>query len=52
MNVVGICKSQEIFGVSQRTMRSRLFPVSLPGEETNWLKELRDDSIRTWAELR
>ncbi|KAK4721276.1 hypothetical protein R3W88_011509 [Solanum pinnatisectum] len=33
MNFVAICKSQEILGVSQTTMRLRLFPLSLTGEE-------------------
>ncbi|XP_049375590.1 uncharacterized protein LOC125840657 [Solanum verrucosum] len=31
-------------------MRLRLFSLSLTGEATNWLNELPDDSIRTWAE--
>ncbi|KAH0700824.1 hypothetical protein KY284_015039 [Solanum tuberosum] len=38
--------------VSQTTMRLRLFLLSLTGEATNWLNELPDDSIRTWAELK
>ncbi|XP_015166978.1 uncharacterized protein [Solanum tuberosum] len=51
MNFVAICKSQEILGVNQTTMRLRLFPLSLTGEATNWLNEMLDDSIRTWNEL-
>jgi len=52
MNFVGIYKSQEIPGVSQTTMRLRLFPLSLTGEATNWLNETHDDSIKTWTELK
>jgi len=51
MNFVAICKSQEISGVNQTSMRLRLFPLSLTGEATNWLNEMLDDSIRTWTEL-
>ncbi|KAK4716309.1 hypothetical protein R3W88_014647 [Solanum pinnatisectum] len=39
MNFVSICKSQEIPGVSQTTMRLRFFPLSLTREATNWLNE-------------
>ncbi|KAH0722910.1 hypothetical protein KY289_005954 [Solanum tuberosum] len=45
MNFVAICKSDEISGVNQTTMRLRLFPLSLTGEATNWLNEMPDDSI-------
>ncbi|XP_049354638.1 uncharacterized protein LOC125819190 [Solanum verrucosum] len=33
-------------------MRLRLFPLSLTGEQTNWLNEILDDSITTWMELK
>ncbi|KAK4721397.1 hypothetical protein R3W88_011630 [Solanum pinnatisectum] len=52
MNFVGICKSQEIRGVSRASMRLRLFPLSLTGEVTNWLNEMPIGSIRTWIELK
>ncbi|KAK4721465.1 hypothetical protein R3W88_011698 [Solanum pinnatisectum] len=52
MNFLAICKSQEIPGVNQTSMRLRLFPLSLTGEATNWLNEMPDDSIRTWTELK
>ncbi|KAH0661284.1 hypothetical protein KY284_026215 [Solanum tuberosum] len=52
MNFVAICKSQEIPGVNQTTMRLRMFPLSLTGEATNWMNEMLEDSIRTWIELK
>ncbi|KAK4709999.1 hypothetical protein R3W88_004512 [Solanum pinnatisectum] len=39
MNFVAICKSQEISGVNQTTMRLRLFPLSLTGEASNWFSQ-------------
>ncbi|KAH0737911.1 hypothetical protein KY290_036616 [Solanum tuberosum] len=47
MNFVAICKSQEIPGISQTTMRLRLFTLSLTGEATNWLNEIPVESIRS-----
>ncbi|KAH0693055.1 hypothetical protein KY285_020152 [Solanum tuberosum] len=52
MNFVAICKSQEIPGANQTTMRLRLFPLSITGKATNWLNEIPDDSIQTWNELK
>ncbi|KAK4706510.1 hypothetical protein R3W88_033927 [Solanum pinnatisectum] len=52
MNFVVMCKSQEIPGVSQTTMRLRLFTLSLTEKATNWLNEMPNDSIRTWTKLK
>ncbi|KAK4709887.1 hypothetical protein R3W88_004400 [Solanum pinnatisectum] len=35
-----------------KAMRLGLFPLSLIGEETNWLNEMPNDSIRTWNDLK
>ncbi|KAH0698457.1 hypothetical protein KY284_012672 [Solanum tuberosum] len=51
MNFVLICKSQQIPGVSQTTMRLRLFLLFLIREAINWLNKMPDDSIRTWTGL-
>lgn len=52
MNFVGICKSQGISGNNQTAMRLGRFSLSLTREETNWMNQMLDDSIRTWSELK
>lgn len=52
MNFVGIYNALQNPGVNLTAMRLRIFSLSITGEATNLLKEMLDDSIRIWGELK
>lgn len=52
INFMGIFKAYKLPVVTQDAIRLWLFPFSLKGESTLWLKELPNDLIITWRELK
>ena len=52
VNFISICKSFDNLRVRKNTIRLRLFPLPLSGEEMIWLNELTPDSITNWRQLK
>jgi len=50
-NFVEICSPYSLKGISEESVRLRLFPFSLMGEATKWLVDLPRNSITTWDKI-